>query len=52
MSGPGTPEIGMHVIPIFRTKDPTYTILDLSWVAEGTTKAELPEGFSFAKALA
>jgi uncharacterized OB-fold protein len=41
----GTPEIGLRVIPIFRTHAPTYTILDLSWVPEGT--AELPEGFSF-----
>jgi len=49
MSGPGTPEIGMRVVPIFRTKNPTYTILDLSWVAEGTKKKDLPEGFSFAK---
>lgn len=48
MSGPGTPEIGMRVIPIFRTKNPTCTILDLSWVVEGTTKKQLPEGFTFA----
>jgi uncharacterized protein len=48
MSGPGTPEIGMRVIPIFRTKNPSYTILDLSWVVEGTAKKQLPEGFTFA----
>ena len=48
MSGAGDPEIGMRVIPIFKTTDPTYTITDLSWVREGTTADELPEGFTFA----
>ncbi len=43
----GDPEIGMRVVPIFRTMNPTYTILDLSWVPEGTKEKELPEGFSF-----
>jgi hypothetical protein len=43
----GDPEFGMKVVPIFKTKDPTYTILDLSWVPAGTTGEELPEGFSF-----
>ncbi|MFW9896266.1 MAG: Zn-ribbon domain-containing OB-fold protein [Candidatus Thorarchaeota archaeon] len=43
----GEPEIGKRVIPIFRTKDPTYTIIDLSFVLEGTSESELPEGFSF-----
>ena len=43
----GDPEIGMKVVPIFKTKNPTYTILDLSWVPEGTSEEELPEGFSF-----
>ena len=43
----GDPEFGMKVGPIFKTKDPTYTILDLSWVPAGTTGEELPEGFSF-----
>ena len=47
MSGPGQPDFGMKVIPIFRTKDPTYTIADVSWVAEGTTEADLPEDFTF-----
>ena len=49
MSGPGQPDFNKRVIPIFRTKDPTYTITDLSWVQEGTTEAELPEGFTFSK---
>ncbi|MFA6033232.1 MAG: hypothetical protein WC889_10070, partial [Myxococcota bacterium] len=49
MSGPGTPAFGLRVIPIFRTKNPTYTITDLSWVAEGTKAKDLPEGFTFAK---
>ena len=44
----GTPAIGMRVIPIFKTVDPTYTITDLSWVAKGTPPHLLPEGFSFA----
>jgi uncharacterized OB-fold protein len=43
----GEPEIGMRVVPIFQTLNPTYTILDLSWVPEGTKESELPEGFSF-----
>jgi hypothetical protein len=45
----GEPKMGMRVVPIFRTKDPTYTILDLSWVPEGTKKKDLPEGFAFPK---
>ena len=43
----GNPQIGLKVVPIFRTMEPTYTILDLSWVAEGTSSEALPEGFSF-----
>ena len=43
----GDPRIGMHVIPIFQTQNPTYTIMDLSWVMEGTSEKTLPEGFSF-----
>ena len=43
----GEPEIGKKVIPIFKIKNPTYTILDLSWVLKGTSENELPEGFSF-----
>jgi uncharacterized OB-fold protein len=43
----GEPEIGMRVVPIFKRLSPTYTILDLSWVPEGTKEKELPEGFSF-----
>lgn len=43
----GDPEIGMRVVPIFKRLSPTYTILDLSWVPEGTKEDELPEGFSF-----
>jgi uncharacterized OB-fold protein len=43
----GEPAIGMRVVPIFRTVDPTYTIIDLSWVPEGTPAEELPQGFSF-----
>ncbi|MBU8922862.1 MAG: hypothetical protein KOO63_13685 [Bacteroidales bacterium] len=43
----GEPEMGMKVVPIFRTKNPTFTILDLSWVPDGTKAEDLPEGFSF-----
>ena len=43
----GEPEFGMKVVPIFKTGNPTFTILDLSWVPEGTKKKQLPEGFSF-----
>ena len=43
----GKPEIGMKVVPIFNTASPTYTILDLSWVPDGTNESEIPEGFTF-----
>ncbi|MFX1571616.1 MAG: Zn-ribbon domain-containing OB-fold protein [Promethearchaeota archaeon] len=43
----GEPEIGKKIIPIFRTKSPTYTIMDLRFVLEGTKELELPEGFTF-----
>jgi len=43
----GEPKIGMRVVPIFKKVDPTYTILDLSWVPEGTKEGQLPIGFSF-----
>jgi len=43
----GEPRIGMRVLPIFQTKNPTFTILDLAWVPEGTDESELPEGFTF-----
>ena len=48
MSGPGEPAFDMRLVPIFRTKSPTFTILDLSWVAEGTKAKDLPKGFTFA----
>ena len=43
----GEPKIGMGVIPIFRTLEPTYTIADLSWVPGGTPQSALPKGFYF-----
>lgn len=43
----GEPALDMRVIPIFRTSGSTFTILDLSWVPEGTRVEQLPEGFSF-----
>ena len=30
--GKGEPYIGMPVKPVFRKKNPTYTILDLAWI--------------------
>ena len=38
----GEPEFGTKVVPIFKTTDPSYTILDLSWVTQGTPAKELP----------
>ena len=43
----GDPRIGMRVVPAFQKLDPTYTILDLCWVPEGTAESELPGGFAF-----
>jgi uncharacterized OB-fold protein len=43
----GEPQIGMRVRPVFKVFNPTYTILDLSWVPADTLAASLPEGFSF-----
>ena len=43
----GEPHIGMRVQPVFKYYNPTYTILDLSWVPAGTKEASLPEGFGF-----
>ena len=42
----GEPRTGMRVTPIFRTVNPTYTVTDLSWVPEGTSEKELPQGFT------
>lgn len=43
----GTPSMGLKVVPIFQTKNPSFTILDLAWVPKGTKKDEIPAGFSF-----
>ena len=32
--GEGEPYIGMPIKPVFRTENPTYTILDISWVPD------------------
>ncbi len=45
----GEPAIGDRVVPIFATARPTYTILDLAWVPEGTPESDLPEGCSFSR---
>lgn len=43
----GEPAIDRRVVPIFRKKNPTYTILDVGFVEAGTPKNKLPAGFSF-----
>lgn len=43
----GEPRIGMRVVPIFKTEHPTYTIMDMYWVPEGTPESELPDWYSF-----
>ena len=43
----GEPEIGMKAVLIFNTSKPSYTILDLSWVPEGTDEPDIPKGFTF-----
>ena len=43
----GEPAMGMKVVPAFRRQDPTFTILDLCFVPEGTKAVQLPKGFSF-----
>jgi uncharacterized OB-fold protein len=45
----GEPAIGIRVLPIFATVNPTYTILDLAWVVDGTAEKDLPEGFTFSR---
>jgi len=45
----GEPAIGDRVAPIFATESPTYTILDLAWLPEGTPESDLPEGFRFSR---
>ncbi len=44
----GEPAMEKRVVPIFKTRNPSYTILDLSWVEEGIKESDLPEGFTFA----
>jgi uncharacterized protein len=43
----GEPAIGNKVVPIFRKKAPTFTIMDLAFVEEGTPQKKLPKDFSF-----
>lgn len=47
--GKKDPEIGMKVRPIFRTKNPTFTITDLAFVPAETKEKDLPKGFTFSK---
>ena len=43
----GDPAMGMKVVPAFKRQDPSFTILDLCFVPEGTKAVQLPKGFSF-----
>jgi hypothetical protein len=43
----GEPQIGMRVVPVFNTEAPTQTILDLSWVPDGTDETQLPQHYHF-----
>ena len=43
----GEPAFGQRVVPVFKTKAPTFTITDLAFVVEGTKESDLPEGFTF-----
>jgi uncharacterized OB-fold protein len=45
--GKQSPKIGMRLRPIFRTRNPTYTITDLAFVPAETRAEELPAGFTF-----
>ena len=43
----GEPEIGMRVVPIFKTDVPDYLVTDLAFVPVDTPEAELPVGYAF-----
>lgn len=45
----GEPTIGMRIRPIFKTEnpEPSYVIIELAWVPDGTDEADLPEGWTF-----
>ena len=43
----GEPQIGMRLLPIFRTVDPGCSILDLSFVPVNASEEDLPQGFEF-----
>ncbi len=47
--GKTQPKIGLRIRPIFRTKNPTYTITDLAFVPAETAEKDLPAGFTFSK---
>ncbi len=44
----GEPEIGLRIMPIFKTQDPDCLVTDLAFVPEGTPEADLPAGFTYA----
>ena len=39
----------MKVRPIFRTKQPTFTITDLAFLPAEMKEKDLPDGFTFSK---
>lgn len=43
----GEPAVGSRVVPVFKTLEPTHTIIDLSWVPAGTPEAALPKGWTY-----
>jgi uncharacterized protein len=45
----GEPEIGMRVVPIFKTTASDYLVTDLAFVPEGTPANRLPANFAFGK---
>ena len=47
--GKQDPEIGMKVRPIFRTQNPTCTIIDLAFVPADAKAKDLPAGYTFSK---
>jgi len=43
----GEPELGMRVVPIFKTQSPDYIITDMLWVPADWPADDLPEGYTY-----
>ena len=43
----GEPEMGMRVVPIFKTGNPDYIITDMLWVPADWPADDLPEGYTY-----